>query len=178
MPPKSLNWTHPNHRRIGVAIAENPVGPWTRFDRPVVDISADRDRQVIVDREPGQYLGHPTTILLEDNKTMLIVYPKGHGRGQIVYKRSNDGGLTWSPRLPTPRSWETSLEVPTLHRVVDAAGRRRIIMFSGLYPIRMAVTEDDGATWGDLKPIGDFGGVVTMSTVIGVVRLRIMESLS
>lgn len=24
VPPKSLNWTHPNHRRIGVAIAETP----------------------------------------------------------------------------------------------------------------------------------------------------------
>lgn len=39
-------------------------------------------------------------------------------------------------------------------------------MFSGLYPIRMAVTEDDGANWSELKPIGDFGGVVTMATVI------------
>ena len=135
---------------------------------PIVDISAEKDRQVIVDREAGQYLGHPTTLLLEDNKTMLIVYPKGHGRGAIVYKRSNDGGKTWSERLPTPKSWETSLEVPTLHRVVDAAGKMRIIMFSGLYPIRMAVTEDDGGTWSELKPIGDFGGVVTMATVIGL----------
>jgi hypothetical protein len=133
---------------------------------PTVDISGDKSRQVIVDREAGQYLGHPTTVLLEDNKTMLIVYPKGHGRGAIVYKRSNDGGLTWSERLPTPKSWETSLEVPTLHRVVDAAGKKRIIMFSGLYPIRMAVTEDDGAKWSELQPIGDFGGVVTMATVI------------
>ena len=135
---------------------------------PVVDISAEKDRQVIVDREPGQYLGHPTTLLLEDNQTMLIVYPKGHGRGAIVYKRSNDGGKTWSERLPTPKSWETSLEVPTLHRVTDAAGKKRIIMFSGLYPIRMAVTEDYGATWSELKPIGDFGGVVTMATVIAL----------
>jgi hypothetical protein len=135
---------------------------------PVVDISGDKARQVIVDREAGQYLGHPTTLLLEDNKTMLIVYPKGHGRGAIVYKRSTDGGKTWSERLPTPKSWETSLEVPTLHRVVDAAGKKRIIMFSGLYPIRMAVTEDDGATWSELKSIGDFGGVVTMSTLIGL----------
>ena len=135
---------------------------------PIVDISAEKERQVIVDREPGQYLGHPTTVLLEDQKTMLIVYPKGHGRGAIVYKRSNDGGKTWSERLPTPKSWETSLEVPTLHRVVDAAGKKRIIMFSGLYPIRMAVTEDDGATWSELKPIGDFGGVVTMATVMGL----------
>lgn len=133
---------------------------------PIVDISGERERQVIVDREAGQYLGHPTTVLLDDNKTMLIVYPKGHGRGAIVYKRSTDGGKTWSERLPTPKSWETSLEVPTLHRTVDAAGKKRIIMFSGLYPIRMAVTEDDGVSWSELKSIGDFGGVVTMSTVI------------
>ena len=133
---------------------------------PIVDISGDTARQVVVDRESGQYLGHPTTVLLEDGKTMLIVYPKGHGRGAIVYKRSTDGGKTWSERLPTPKSWETSLEVPTLHRVVDAAGKKRIVMFSGLYPIRMAVTEDDGVTWSELKPIGDFGGVVTMATVL------------
>ena len=133
---------------------------------PIVDISGEKERQVIVDREKGQYLGHPTTLLLEDNKTMLIVYPKGHGRGPIVYKRSNDTGLTWSERLPTPESWKTSVEVPTLHRVVDANGKKRIIMFSGLYPIRMAVTEDDGANWSELAPIGNFGGIVTMGTVI------------
>jgi hypothetical protein len=136
------------------------------YSIPVVDISEEKERQVIVDREAGQYLGHPTTVLLEDQKTMLTVYPKGHGRGAIVYKRSNDAGLTWSERLPTPKSWETSLEVPTLHRVVDAEGKKRLIMFSGLHPIRMAVSEDDGATWSELKAIGDFGGVVTMGTVI------------
>jgi len=135
---------------------------------PVVDISGEKKRQIIVDREAGQYLGHPTTVLLEDDKTMLTVYPKGHGRGAIMYKRSNDAGLTWSERLPTPKSWETSLEVPTLHRVVDAAGKKRLIMFSGLYPIRMAVTEDDGVNWSELEPIGDFGGVVTMSTVVSL----------
>jgi hypothetical protein len=135
---------------------------------PTIDLAAERHRQVIVDREPGQYLGHPTTVLLEDNRTLLIVYPKGHGRGAIVYQRSSDGGKTWSGRLPTPKSWETSLEVPTLHRVVDAAGRKRLILFSGLYPIRMAVSEDDGHTWSELKPIGDFGGVVTMASVLGL----------
>jgi hypothetical protein len=135
---------------------------------PTIDLAGDKERQVIVDREPGQYLGHPTTVLLEDNRTMLIVYPKGHGRGAIVYKRSTDAGKTWSERLPTPASWASSLEVPTLHRVVDAAGNKRIILFSGLYPIRMAVSEDDGASWSELGPIGDFGGVVTMASVLGL----------
>lgn len=129
---------------------------------PALDLASDTARQVLVDREAGQYLGHPTTVLLEDGKTMLCAYPKGHGKGGIVYKRSTDGGLTWSERLPTPSSWATSKEVPTLHRVVDAAGKKRIIMWSGLYPARLAVTEDDGQNWGELKPAGDWGGIVVM----------------
>ncbi|MFP6583006.1 MAG: GDSL-type esterase/lipase family protein [Candidatus Hydrogenedentota bacterium] len=127
-----------------------------------LDLTVQSNRQVVVDREAGQYLGHPTTVLLEDNKTMLCVYPKGHGRGGIVYKRSYDGGLTWSERLPTPKSWSTSREVPTLHRVIDADETKRIIMFSGLYPTRMSVTKDDGLTWSELKPVGDWGGIVVM----------------
>jgi hypothetical protein len=136
------------------------------YTLPTLDISQESWRQTIVDREPGQYLGHPTTVLLEDQRTLLAVYPKGHGRGAIVYKRSRDAGRTWSERLPTPKSWETSLEVPTLHRVVDAAGKKRLILFSGLHPIRMAVSEDDGETWSELAPIGNFGGIVTMSSLI------------
>jgi hypothetical protein len=62
---------------------------------------------VVVDREEGQYLGHVTTVLLEDGRTMLAVYPKGHGKGAIVLKRSSDGGRTWSARLPTPGNWAT-----------------------------------------------------------------------
>ncbi|MGY8675697.1 MAG: sialidase family protein, partial [Verrucomicrobiia bacterium] len=75
------------------------------------------------------------------------------------------GGLTWSDRLPTPTSWATSMEVPTLHRVTDANGKKRIIMWSGLYPARLAVTEDDGANWGELKQVGDWGGIVVMGCV-------------
>jgi hypothetical protein len=139
--------------------------PKRPFSIPLIDLDAQAKRQVVVDREAGKYLGHPTTLLLEDGKTMLCVYPKGHGRGAIVYKRSADGGRTWSRRLPTPKSWATSKEVPTLHRVIDASGKKRIIMFSGLYPCRMAVTEDDGATWSELKAIGNWGGIVTMGCV-------------
>lgn len=131
-----------------------------------VDLNDRTDMQVVVDREKGQYLGHPTTFLLEDGRTILCVYPKGHGKGAIVYKRSADGGKTWSERLPTPKSWESSLETPTIHRVTDANGKKRIILFSGLYPARMSVSEDDGGSWSELKPIGDWGGIVVMGSVI------------
>ncbi len=40
--------------------------------------------------------GRPATVLIEDNKTMICVYSKGHGRGAIVMKHSADAGLTWS----------------------------------------------------------------------------------
>ncbi|GJM34299.1 MAG: sialidase [Saprospiraceae bacterium] len=136
------------------------------YSLPFIDFNDDVQRQIIVDKEAGQYLGHPTTVLLEDGKTMYCVYPKGHGRGGIVMKRSDDGGLNWSERLPTPKSWETSKEVPTLFPVEDAAGKKRVIMFSGLYPTRMAVSEDDCKSWSELEIVGDWGGIVVMGDLV------------
>ena len=151
---------------IGAA-AEPPRG----YSIPTVDIAQETHRQVIVDREPGQYLGHPSTLLLPDNRTILITYPKGHGRGAIVYKKSFDGGLTWTDRLETPENWATSREVPTLFRLIDPEGVPRILMFSGKAAgIRVAYSDDEGGTWSPLRPIStpgpSYGGVVAMGSMV------------
>ncbi len=135
------------------------------YSIPLIDLAGETNRQTVVDRERGQYLGHPSTVLLEDGKTILCVYPKGHGRGALVLKRSQDGGLAWSERLPVPENWSTSKETPSIHRVIDAAGTKRLILWSGFYPARLAVSEDDGESWSALKPAGDWGGIVVMGFV-------------
>jgi predicted GH43/DUF377 family glycosyl hydrolase len=33
---RTLNWTHRNNQRIGVAVADNPAGPWKRMDQPLI----------------------------------------------------------------------------------------------------------------------------------------------
>jgi hypothetical protein len=132
-----------------------------------LDWDSRHDIQTIVDQEEGQYLGHPTTVLLDDRRTILCVYPKGHGKGAIQMKRSLDGGRTWSSRLSTPASWATSLETPTIFSLRNSKDRR-LVIFSGLYPIRSAWSSDDGATWTELERIGDFGGIVAMSSVVPI----------
>lgn len=140
----------------------------TGYSIPTVDISNETERQFTVDREKGQYLGHPTTVLLDDNKTIVCVYPKCHGCGKITLKKSYDGGITWSDRLPVPASFSTSLEVPTIFKTYDKNGKRRLLIFSSFFPIRMSVSEDDGETWSELSPIGPYGGVTSMGEMLSL----------
>ena len=157
-------------------------GPAYRIDGysiPILDLSADRSRFVTVDREKDQYLGHPTTVLLPDGQTIFAVYPKGHAAGGLVLKRSDDGGLTWSDRLPVPDNWKTSKNPPSIHRLVGPDGRARLIVLTGSeenrnedLPVRLSVSEDDGKTWTSLAPIGegnDYNAIVVASSML---RLR------
>lgn len=153
----------------------SPSTAFIRNSLPVVDLDQWTEAQVIIDKEKGKYLGHLTTLLLKDGKTILCVYPKGHGSGEIILKKSTDGGKTWSERLPVPESWKTSREVPTLYETEDSRGKRRILLFSGIqggnrntaHRNRMAVSEDNGTTWSELTPIPkQAGGIVVMSDLI------------
>ena len=110
---------------------------------PQLDITHLTENQVVVDREAGIYLGHVTTALMDDGKTIYAVYPKCHALGQIVLKRSDDGGKIWSERLPVPESWTWSMECPTLYKLNDAQGKQRLCrMIPG--PRCMNLTQPSG----------------------------------
>ena len=55
---------------IFTIISMGRIGHAENFFRiPVVDLDQRHDLQVVVDKEEGVYLGHPSTVLLEDGKT-------------------------------------------------------------------------------------------------------------
>lgn len=64
----------------------SPSTAFIRSGLPIVDLDQWTEAQVVIDKEKGKYLGHPTTLLLKDGKTILCVYPKGHGSGEIILK--------------------------------------------------------------------------------------------
>ena len=121
---------------------------------PMIDLSKDKHRQVVVDRQPGQYLGHPTTVLMPDGKTMFCTYPLGHGRPAAVLKKSIDGGLTWSQRLDVPDNWRTANNCPCLHRLTDPQGVERLFVLEGNGAMRQAMSSDKGKSWTPFKPNG------------------------
>ena len=57
-----LNWQHRNNQRIGVAVADNPAGPWTRLDKPVLGISAG----------DALMTSNPSVCLRPDGKFLMV----------------------------------------------------------------------------------------------------------
>ena len=121
---------------------------------PTIDISDEEHRQVVVDKQVGQYLGHPDTVLMPDNRTMFCTYPLGHGGPACLLKKSIDGGLTWSDRLPVPDNWVTAKNCPCIHRLVGPDGVERLIVLEGDGDMRQSISVDNGETWTPFEPNG------------------------
>ncbi len=136
-------------------LTEKPAAiPPRGYSIPIIDLSKETHRQVIVDKEPGQYLGHPTTVLLADGKTMFCTYPLGHGGPAAILKKSTDGGLTWSERLDVPDNWATATNCPCLHRLIGPDGIERLFVFEGNGAMRQSVSLNNGKMWTPLEPNG------------------------
>ncbi|HSI83555.1 MAG: glycoside hydrolase family protein [Candidatus Methylacidiphilales bacterium] len=73
--PGQLNWTHRNNQRIGVAVADQPEGPWRRFDAPIIDST------------PGFY-----DALCCANPSVTARHARHGGGYLMVYKAVNDRG--------------------------------------------------------------------------------------
>ncbi|MDP6526571.1 MAG: sialidase family protein [Kiritimatiellia bacterium] len=139
---------------------------------PVVDISKQTDRHVIVARGTEKtYQGHPTTLLMPDKKTMFCVWSTGHGGPAGTMARSDDTGLTWT-RLDDemPDGFKTHRNCPSIYRMVDPKGTERLWVFSawlgrrGSTGMPSIMSDDGGKTWTEQKPL-NFPCVMTFSSI-------------
>jgi len=123
---------------------------------PVIDISKETDRRVIVAQgTEDTYHGHVDTLLMPDGKTMWAVWTYNHGGRCGPLKRSDDGGRTWSKLLDVPESWTKVSNCPTIHRLIAPDGRARLVVLAcGKGWLTRAVSEDEGRTW---SPMGRAG---------------------
>ena len=61
-----LNWTHRNNQRIGVAVADDPNGPWKRFDRPIIDVSPNTTAY------DAQMIANPSVSQMPDGRYLMV----------------------------------------------------------------------------------------------------------
>lgn len=142
-------------------------------DLPLLDISGETKRHAMVAQGTKEtYQGHPTTLLMPEGKTIFCVWCINHGGAAGPMARSDDGGLTWT-RMDDqmPAGFRTHQNCPSIYRMVDAAGKARLWVFSAAKGTRSGpgmpsiVSEDDGLSWREMPPLG-FKCVMTFSSIV------------
>jgi hypothetical protein len=127
----------------GLASAQEPRRD---FSIPQVDLAHEDGLFTTVERR-ATYLGHPSTALFRDGKTLLVAYPDGHGRGNLIFRRSVDAGRTW---VALPPSGQRVEETPVLYRLDLPAGRERVLLVT-CQPRKNTLewmwSDDRGDTW-------------------------------
>lgn len=119
---------------------EKPNLPW-------VDLSGQKNRQTVISKGTETlYNGHPTTVMLDDNKTILCTWSAGHGGKASFISESKDGGCTWNTRN-TPQDWQTMSNCPSIYKLTDKKGVERIFVFCGDPQMAQSYSEDGGKRW-------------------------------
>lgn len=142
-------------------------------DLPILDLSEQKDRHVIIAAGTEEtYQGHPTTLLMPDGKTIFCVWCINHGGAAGPMARSDDGGKTWVRMDDSlPAGFKTHQNCPSIYRMVDAAGKERLWIFSahlgkrGGTGMPSIMSEDSGKTWREMPPLG-FPCVMTFSSMV------------
>ncbi len=128
------------------------------------------------------YLAHPDSVLLK-NGNILTFYPAGHGKGAIQNRISTDGGETWSEQLTdTPKSWEKSLETPTVYRLTFTDGKTPdkliVISANSKWPgmstpggFNCSISTDEGETWSEFERFYDYKSDYGVTPIVAMSSL-------
>lgn len=122
------------------------------------------NRVTDIERSPGgdrQYLGQPDMVRTSTGR-LITAYPKGHGKGPIIMKISDDNGETWTEKNNTPSSWIGSQETPTLYVLPLENGKERIMLITACpgwgtdsngnkTGWNTSYSDDNGETWTEYK---------------------------
>lgn len=87
-------WEYRNNQRIGVAIADDPEGEWQRFDKPVLDVSADSTAH------DALLVSNPAATVDETGRVMLV-YKQVEKNGTLKGGKVRFG-VAFSPSLTGP----------------------------------------------------------------------------
>ncbi|MGL5272496.1 MAG: sialidase family protein, partial [Phocaeicola sp.] len=129
-----------------VAQQEKPNMPW-------IDLSHQKDRQTIIaGGRTDLYNGHPTTIMFDDNLTILCAWSSDHGGKASFLGESKDAGKTWEVRK-TPADWQEMRNCPSIYRLTDKEGKERIFVFCAHPDMGQSYSEDGGKTWTPVKSL-------------------------
>jgi hypothetical protein len=118
------------------------------YSIPMLDLKSEDSLFTTVERR-SEYLGHPSTVLFRDGRTILVAYPDGHGRGQLILRRSTDAGGTWSPLEIKPQRVE---ETPILYRLDLPGGIERVLLVTcrpGAGVLEWMWSDDRGVNWSE-----------------------------
>lgn len=135
------------------AFAIPVVAQQAKPNLPWVDLSGQKERQTILaEGKADLYNGHPTTVLLDDNKTILCTWSYGHGGKASFIAESKDAGVSWQNRK-TPADWQGMSNCPSIYKLTDKQGKERIFVFCGEPKMGQSYSEDNGKTWNPIRSL-------------------------
>jgi beta-xylosidase len=67
-------WTQRNNQRIGVCVARHPGGPWTRFDKPLIDVCPDYGSGIVAT---------PCVTAMPDGRFLMVYKTLAPGPGRV-----------------------------------------------------------------------------------------------
>ncbi len=158
---------------LSVKLQNTPEGLEYLFENTIVDDSTG-------------YLGHPDSVLL-NNGDILTFYPKGHGKGAVLSKISDNGGVSYDKEIENPPvSWEKSLETPTVYRLQFTNGEEKLILISAnsKWPgmstpggFNSSISLDEGKTWTEFKRFWDNDSEMPIIPIVAMASLtRLKEN--